>query len=203
MTALPLNGHRHPRSTPRSAVPFTVARYRIAGDVRPPVQQTLPLAEAFRHVLLGCYHRGRPRRGCALSRAADARPLSSPAFAGKDAAGRPLHGHTHAYFLPADEDGDGLLDHLTVVAEAGFDPDDVAALDRLRRLPFAGPSPLRLLLIALGGPDDSRAGPLGESAVWTSATPFVSTRYPKAARLQARRLDLSGHADRLRRSRPA
>jgi CRISPR-associated protein Csb2 len=106
--------------------------------------------------------------------------LSSPAFAGKDADGRPLLGHAHAYFLPADEDGDGRLDHLTVVAEAGFDPDDVAALDRLRRLPFAAASPVRLLLIALGGLADVRGGPLGESAVWSSATPFVATRYPKA-----------------------
>ena len=44
--------------------------------------------------------------------------------------------HGHAYYLPTDEDCDGRIDHLTIVATRGFAPDEVAALDRLREMAF-------------------------------------------------------------------
>jgi CRISPR-associated protein Csb2 len=109
---------------------------------------------------------------------ADIWPLC-PAFWGKDDHGLPRTGHEHAFFLPADEDGDGRLDHITVFAPMGFNALEQRALDRLRRLTFGEGEPLQLLLIGLGRPGDFRAPILEEAAVWDSATPFVVTRYPK------------------------
>ena len=40
-------------------------------------------------------------------------------LSGKDAAGKPLKGHHHAFYVPTDEDGDGRLDHLTVWTPGG------------------------------------------------------------------------------------
>src|SRR5207302_1944963 len=82
-------------------------------------------------------------------------------------------------FLPADEDGDGRLDHLTVFAPMGFNALELQVFDRLRRLPFGEGDPLHLLLVGLGGERDFRAPLLEDSTVWISATPFVVTRYPK------------------------
>jgi CRISPR-associated protein Csb2 len=102
-----------------------------------------------------------------------------PAFWGKDDAGRPLIGHRHAFFLPADEDGDGRMDHLTVFAPMGFSPLEQQALDRVRRLSFGNGDPLRLVLAGLGDSTGFHTPILGESTTWLSATPFIATRYPK------------------------
>jgi CRISPR-associated protein Csb2 len=105
-------------------------------------------------------------------------PLA-PAFWGKNEHGQPRTGHEHAFFLPADEDADGRIDHLTVFAPMAFNALECQALDRLRRLPFGQGDPLPLLLVGLGREQDFRAPLLDKSTVWISATPFVVTRYPK------------------------
>jgi hypothetical protein len=87
----------------------------------PLVTDTLPLAEAMRRALLGrCAD---VRRGIEPDKPA----LSErcPAVVGKDALGRPLRdGHAHALVLPADEDGDGRIDHVTLFAARGFSGDE-------------------------------------------------------------------------------
>jgi CRISPR-associated protein Csb2 len=156
---------------------FTLARFALDGPVLPLVTETLPLAEQARRSLLSkCKYlalRDNPNLPDA-----DIWPLS-PAFWGKDQLGQPRTGHQHAFFLPADEDDDGRLDHLTIFAPMGFNQLERQAIDRLRRLPFGNCDPLQLLLIGLGSEQDFRAPLLEESAVWVSATPFVVTRYPK------------------------
>jgi CRISPR-associated protein Csb2 len=114
-----------------------------------------------------------------ITHPADADRFVSPTFSGKDPTGNPLAGHQHAYYLPCDEDNDGRIDHFTIYAEKGFDADELAAMERLRRLPWGEGEPLSLMLVGLGQPHDFRAPPLDESAVWVSATPFIATRYPK------------------------
>jgi CRISPR-associated protein Csb2 len=156
---------------------FTLARFALHGPVLPLVTETLPRAEQGRRSLLSkCKHLAL-RRDPTLADAA-IWPLS-PAFWGKDEHSAPRTGHEHAFFLPADEDGDGRLDHLTVFAPMGFNALELQAIDRLRWLPFGDGEPLQLLLIGLGSASDFRAPLLEESTVWTSATPFVVTRYPK------------------------
>src|SRR5438105_2360670 len=135
-----------PNTTLRPRAKFTGVRFLLDAPVLPLVTDTLPLAEAVRRALLGrCA--GVSRRGGIEP---DKRVLSErcPAVVGKDALGRPLRDdHAHAFFLPADEDGDGRIDHVTVFASRGFSGDEVQALDRLRQLRWGDGDPLRLLLV--------------------------------------------------------
>ncbi len=155
----------------------SVARFALDGPVLPLVTETLPLAEELRHELLRSCNRLARRKDPELADA-DIWPRS-PAFWGKDEQGTPRKGHQHAFFLPADEDGDGRLDHLTVYAPMGFNELEVMALDRLRKLPGRDGDALRLLLVGLGGLGDFRARLIEESAAWVSTTPFLVTRHMK------------------------
>jgi CRISPR-associated protein Csb2 len=155
----------------------TVARFRLDAPVLPLVTETLPIGEQARRSLLSkCKYLA--LRGNPPLRDAEIWPLC-PAFWGKDEQAQPRIGHQHAFFLPADEDNDGRLDHVTVFAPMGFNSRERDAIYRLRRLPFGAGDPLQLLLIGLGNAQDFCAPLLDESAVWVSATPFVVTRYPK------------------------
>ncbi|HVC98473.1 MAG TPA: type I-U CRISPR-associated protein Csb2, partial [Pirellulales bacterium] len=102
---------RHVRS-PRWTAQFQVARFAIDSTVLPLVQETLLIAEWARRGL-----------------------QKTSTFYGKDAHGKPAKGHRHAYYLPTDEDGDGRLDHLTIVSETPFTPEELRSLDRLKIKP--------------------------------------------------------------------
>jgi CRISPR-associated protein Csb2 len=168
-----------PKPTSRPKV--TVARFALDAPVLPLVTDTLPVAEAVRWALMGIYQ----RRLHVQTFGSDQPPFRErfypPTLAGKDGEGRPLRGHGHAYFLPTDEDADGRIDHVTIVARSGFTVDELRSLERLRQLRPADrdADPLRLLLIGLGTDRDFRSPLFDTSAVWVSATPFTVTRYPK------------------------
>jgi CRISPR-associated protein Csb2 len=103
-----------------------------------------------------------------------------PSVTGKNEFGQPLKDHKHAFFVPVDEDGDGRIDHITVLATRAFSDTETQALDRLRDFQLEEGNSLRLLLIGLGKETDFRPTPLlDESTIWISATPFIVTRYPK------------------------
>jgi CRISPR-associated protein Csb2 len=156
---------------------LTVARFALDAPVLPLVTETLPLAEQARRSLLWLCKQIARRENPGLP---DVEMWAlSPAFWGKDELGQPRTGHRHAFFLPADEDNDGRIDHLTVFAPMGFERLECQALDRLRRLPYGDGEPLPVLLVGLGREGDFRAALLEESTAWVSATPFVATRYPK------------------------
>ena len=162
---------------------FQVARYALDSTVLPLVTETLPTAEQARRQLIGRHGRLHPE--------ADGSKGRSATFSGKDSEGRKrLDPHLHAFYLPTDEDRDGRLDHLTVYAEEGYDPGELKTLDRLDRLhnaerDAAGHS-LRLVLLGVGHGNDYRPGPLAESRVWVSATPFIAPRHPKRKGGEAR-----------------
>lgn len=122
----------------------------------------------------------------------------SRVFSGKHEQGEPLAGHGHAYYLPTDEDGDGRLDHLTIVARNGFDADERRAFDLLRRLKTTREvevrHELRLLLLGIGPLQEYRQGPVARSRVWESATPYIATRYAKTRGRDRR--DLRSQTDR-------
>lgn len=152
-----------------------VARFALDSAVLPQVTETLPVAETARRILMGIYGRRFP--------AADGSRGRSPIFSGKTATGEPRQGHGHAYYLPTDEDTDGRLDHLTIVATDGFTDGELKAFDRLHELKSRereeSGHPLRVLLLGLGRLDDYCVGPLRPSAVWISATPFLASRHLK------------------------
>ena len=56
---------------------------------------------------------------------------NSRILSGKSDAGVVATGHGHAFYLPTDEDNDGRLDHLTLVASDGFGTDELRAIDTL------------------------------------------------------------------------
>lgn len=151
-----------------------VVRYALDSSVLPLVTETLPVAEATRRALMGIHGRMTERDGVRGR---------SLAFSGKDIDGKPAVGHRHAFYLPADEDGDGRLDHITVVARAGFDRDERRAIDQLRCLKTGRKGeerhPLRLLLLGMGPMDEYLPGPLKPSRRWESATPYLAARYAK------------------------
>jgi len=159
----------------------TMARFAMEGNVLPLIEETLPIAESVRRTLMGIYRRIEEKRMYGGNRPEDAPLPRSDVFSGKDETGAPREGHRHAYFLPTDEDGDGRIDHLTIIAAMGFGPAEVKALDQMRRLKRDQGEPLNLLLVALGQAEEIRASSiLGPSRIWISCTPFIATRYPKA-----------------------
>jgi CRISPR-associated protein Csb2 len=154
---------------------FQVARFALDSAVLPLVTATLPVAEDARRNLMGIF-------GRIAGKGTDTKPKSW-VFSGKDESGEPLVGHPHAYYLPTDEDHDGRLDHLTLVASGGFGPDEIRALDALREIKNRqreeSGQPLRVLLLGLGIIGDYSAPVLGPWPEWVSATPFVAPRFPK------------------------
>jgi len=177
---------------------LTVARYALDGPVLPLVTETLPLAEMMRRALMGTYRRIKERDLYGQHVPPDAPRPRSAIFSGKDDAGRPLSGHRHAFYLPTDEDGDGRITHVTVIAEEGFSADEIGALDRLRRLSFGDGEPLNLLLLALGTRDELRAPLLATATTWESATPFLVTRHAKKNGTRRDPPELLGAANQLR-----
>lgn len=171
---------RRSRSTANRPV-LNVARFILDSPVLPLVKDTLRVAESTRLVAMGCYRRAEERRLYGGARPSGAPLPRSAMLSGKDEIGEPLTGHGHALYLPTDEDGDGFVDHVTIIAEAGFGPAEMRALDRMRALKRESGDPVNLLLVALGR-HDAVAAPklLGPSVAWVSATPFVATRHAKS-----------------------
>lgn len=160
----------------RAAAAPQVARFSLDSSVLPLVIESLSVAEDVRRNLLWWFGR--------LSPTADGQRGKTTVLSGKTDDGTPREGHTHAYYLPTDEDGDGRLDHLTIVAQEGFGPGELRAIDRLREIKSRNREtsghPLRVLLLGLSRVDDAMAKPLKAASEWISATPYLTPRHPKA-----------------------
>lgn len=155
---------RHRRRTVSLDGP-EVALFALDAPVRPSTLDTVWVADVMRRAALRSH--GDP----------------SSVLAGKDAAGTPLLGHTHAHYLPLDVDGDGLLDSLAVWAPGGLDASALDALSAIRRLwsNVPGFRPVRLRLTATGDASHvlpSLSTPNGAST-WKSVTPFAPYRHRK------------------------
>ncbi len=167
----------------------TVARFLLDGPVLPLVTDTVRVAEAFRVVAmsrLGAWCLQHPHESAEFRRQNETGKFSSPTLSGKWLNGDMREDHGHAHYLPSAEGSDNRrLTHLTVYAEEGFGPGEVAALTAIRefKVPAGGrrTHTLRVQLIGLGTRELFRtAVPLfGESAVWRSVTPFVAHRHLK------------------------
>lgn len=156
-----------PRSGGRER-PITAVLFAVEGAVRPRVTETLEVAERVRRKLMGIHKRlvGDPAK-------------VSPKLSGKDAQGRRLLGHRHAFILPLDQDGDGRLDHLLVTCKEPFDRDERRALDRLDSIwqPQGRPD-LRCIPIFWGAP--AQIWPRATTV--RSVTPFVPPRHHRKGR---------------------
>jgi len=176
------------RSPLRERARPRIARFVLDSPVLPLVEETLKVAELARRTAMGCFRRTEE----AMGSGGDSLPRSE-VFSGKNELGEPLSDHVHAFYLPTDEDGDGRLDHLTIIAEMGFGASEVRALDRMRSLKREQGEPIHLLLLGVSqrGRDVSPRV-LGSSRCWVSATPFIATRYPKSRGQKRDRPELLG-----------
>lgn len=163
-----------PRKAPVHQAP-TWARFALDGPVLPKVTETLRVAEATRRVLMGCYRAASERLAGMDHGVSRPGQFKSATFSGKDQDGNPLKGHLHAFFLPLDEDGDGFIDHVEVMAGAGFDPLESRAISMARRIVPTEGLEIGLVLqgLSLKPPDKT-------ARVLRSSTPFIATRHLKA-----------------------
>lgn len=154
----------------------TVARFALSGSVLPLFTDALFLGERMRQALM--HH----------SKRISGEEHAHPVFSGKTVNGEAgKDSHKHAFYLPADDDGDGRIDHITVYASDGFDDAAQKALGAVRKLWGSSGHDIYLALVGLGeGPvyggfnvNDGQTPQLTESMVWESHTPFVLTRHLK------------------------
>jgi CRISPR-associated protein Csb2 len=146
-----------------------VLRFALSGKALPMTFDTLRWGELARQCAMSQY--GRSNRGAA-----------SRALSGKDASGKPLTGHGHAFYLPTDEDGDGRLDHLTVWAPGGLTTGEFQAVASVNTLnPGGQREPVQLAYLAHGAASDfAGVSPLfSVSKSWRSLTPYVLPRHVK------------------------
>lgn len=160
----------------------SVARFLLDGPVLPLITESLHLAETFRRGLLSRFQRSCHRRRYGRATTPFKELFRSRVLSGKHVDGQFLRDdHCHAFYLCTAEGGDPRwITHLTVTALDGFGPDEVAAMNEIRRLRLDdNANECRVQLIAIGQQNEFRNPLLQESATWVSATPFVVTRHAK------------------------
>ena len=145
-------------------------RYAIVDKVKPVVTLSLAVAETMRNAAVGKFSNA---NGGARS----------PLLSGKDESGAILEGHAHASYLPTDEDGDGFIDHITVVAR-GIDARPRGELDALLQVKSLWSTSLnRDIHLAFEGhgmiADFPRVPMFMESKRWRTASPLVLSRHMK------------------------
>ena len=175
----------HPaRASDRSR--YTVARFLLAGRPQPRIEDAVRIGELMRSAALSKFDWERdPDTGRKT-------PLAPSEISGRGEDNKPLRDahHAHAFWLPEDADGDGLIDHVCVYAATGFDTRVRKALDRLTRLwvrtggadtDGAGRREWRLALEGFGTCDEfAQASALFRRAQeWQSVTPFLPTGHLK------------------------
>jgi CRISPR-associated protein Csb2 len=158
----------------KTAVRPTVARFAIRSAVLPRLYEALALGERL--------------RASAMSQSKRVSGQAKPVLSGH---GEVLN-HQHALYLSTADDPTnaqrGAIDHVVITARAGFDDEDIMALQRLRRIWGRHGHDIELVLtelgqaVEIGGIETPRSPVLAESRIWHSVTPFVPTRHPKMVR---------------------
>ena len=146
-----------------------VAYYEVVGK-RPPVERTVRVAGAVRAAVMS--QAGRLYRGGRL-------PQS---LSGHDDAGRPLRtGHAHAYWIPVDNDGDGLIDHIAVYAKYGLEPSTRRAFQATTDVRDGHTPVARVRFDGFyrAMDMDRRCILFKESKVWTTTTPYYTSWHAK------------------------
>lgn len=151
------------------------ARFVLAGRPCPRIEETLKIGEITRRALMS--GNGVP-------------PFE---LSGRDENG-PLRddpAHAHAFYLPEDADGDGLIDHLIIYCRRGFSDEARRRLDRLTRLWIGhsrgdeeserGRKEWRLALEGIMAPAGFAGASclLGQAHIWESVTPYLKSRFDK------------------------
>ena len=168
-------------SSPKRGGAATVVRLSMTGETHQPnVVDTLRWGDAA--------HKAAVKAAARISGG------SSPALSGIDPrTDKPFADpkHPHAFYIPADEDGDGGLDVLTIWAPRGLSEDDVHSLASMRDLYTSG-GETRVHLDYLGhgiASDFDGVSPLfDKSSSWKSVTPYIPSRHlPRRGRYSVKK----------------
>ncbi|MBL8151027.1 MAG: type I-U CRISPR-associated protein Cas5/Cas6 [Blastocatellia bacterium] len=145
------------------SIKVNVARFTLKSTTLPSIENALPFAELVRRALI-CLRADHPH---------------SEVITGKRADGVPLEGHAHAHYFATDEDEDGRLDHITIVAQRGFDNEDVAALVKLSQVSsYDRRSKIEISLDGIGMKEQfAEVSIFKKSHKWHSFTPFSLPRF--------------------------
>lgn len=84
------------------------------------------------------------------------------------------NGHCNAFWLPGDEDGDGLIDHAWVYCESGLSRETIEALTGVRYLRV---NRSRHELVCDWMSPRVEGGPFGPARIWRAATAYVTPRW--------------------------
>lgn len=153
---------RHKHGTISSMRPnIHVLRYTITGRVRPRVTETVGVGDLVRKSAMSV--NGRRNNG-----------KVSSILSGKNEDGLPRRdGHAHAFFLPTDEDADGVLDHVTIVSREAMTADVLESFAGISMVRYPGKW-FGLSFFGRGAIKDFDYVPILKSdRVWASVTPFV------------------------------
>ena len=162
-----------------------VVRYTIVGKIRPKITETIHVGDFVKRVVMSVY--GKRNNG-----------EVSITFSGKDSDRKKLSGHMHAYYLPTDEDEDGVLDHLTIIAKNPFNRKELDALNIMDAVRYENRW-FNLIYQAHGKTTNFVNIPILETAKkWESATPFVLNRHMKLRGRGSNKRLLDGPEDQLR-----
>lgn len=131
------------------------------------VTQTLFLADRVRAALMS-----RHKQCCGNDPA-----RVSQLFSGKDADGKPLIGHRHAYYWPCDTDRDGKIDHVRIFLPRTPTQDERHALEDLRKI-WVEQRDLAELVFLHCLPEKE----LPTARIVVSATPVVFGRHYKSSK---------------------
>lgn len=182
------------RSATLTTLP-TVARYAVAGAVRPRLTDAVLIGERVRQYLMGisAKQNGGDCSNVFSGKTKDGMPLSSEMTA---------HGHAHFLAESCGQNSHGRVTHINVFAPCGFNEEDQSVLASFRKMHGSGGHDLQLVLVGVGnstdfGGLDLRKGlspALATSCVWTSRTPFVATDHLRVRRSESRSPDLYAKA---------
>ena len=146
-----------------------VIRYAVTNKVKPQNTNTLSIAEVFRKAAqskFGEFYNGK----------------SSEILSGKNKEGKISKGHNHAFYIPTDEDGDGRIDHLTVLVKDNMHIEEMEALLKIRRI-YSNvhlESAIDLIVEGYGKVSEYWHLPIfRKSKIWDSHTPLVLSRHIK------------------------
>ena len=147
-----------------------VAYYVVVGT-RPPITKTVKIADAVRTAVMS--QAGRLRKDRYI-------PQS---LSGHDKRGKPLRNdHSHAFWLPVDNDGDGLIDHIVAYAKSGFEPSTRRAFAGVVDVHNKHALVVSLRFVGFRRRSDlaKHCSSFGKGSTWISSTPYYTPWHSKA-----------------------
>ena len=166
----------------------TVARFTLFGRPRPRMEDAIKIGEVMRAAAMSQFGWRDDELNSTRT------PLAPWQISGRSDGRNPIRdpSHPHAFWLPEDADGDGMIDHIIVYISGGIDRLVQSRLNQITRIWLTSPQASRrsgradgdewrIVLEGFGCPEDfvGSSRLLGKSKRWRSVTPFLSAGHLK------------------------